>query len=110
MIRPMKGDRMNRLGGLFSWAGFQLFFLSSSGEPLLLCPIVWAGLFLVLLTLVAVEEQNLLRVAGTHTNSLSRWSRAVKRATVHGSENQSRRVKYRSLGMGNDSTFPGTTV
>jgi hypothetical protein len=81
MIRPMKGDRMNRLSVLLYLAGLRLLFLAPPREPLLLRSIVRAGLFLVLLTLVAVEKQNLLRVAGTHIVSLSRWPRAVKRAT-----------------------------
>ena len=82
MIRPMKGDRMNRLGGLFSLARFQLFFLAPSREPLLLAAVMRTRLFLVLLTLVAVEEQNLLRVGGTHTDSFRIWRVVVKRTTV----------------------------
>ena len=73
---------MNRLSVLLDWAGLRLLFLAPSRESLLLRSVVRAGLFLVLLTLVAVEKQNLLRVAGTHTDSLSRWSRAVKRTTI----------------------------
>jgi hypothetical protein len=82
MIRPMKGDRMNRLSVLFGLSGLRGFFLPPSRESLLLRSVVRAGLFLVLLTLVAVEKQNLLRVAGTHTDSLSRWPRAVKASTL----------------------------
>jgi hypothetical protein len=89
MIRPM--NRMNRLGGLFSLARFQLFFLSSSGKPLLLIAVVRTGLFLVLLTLVAVEEQNLLRVGRTHTDSLRIWRVVVKRTTL-----QTRGQQYRT--------------
>lgn len=82
MTRPMKGDRINRLGVLFGLAGLYGFFLAPSGESLLLRSVVRAGLFLVLLTLVAVEEQNLLRVAGTHTLSFRTWRRAVKASTL----------------------------
>lgn len=73
---------MNRLSVLLNWAGLRFLFLAPSREPLLLVAVVRAGLFLVLLTFVAVEKENLLRVAGTHTDSLSRWPRAVKRTTM----------------------------
>lgn len=78
----MKGIRMNRLSGLLSLARFQLFFLAPSGEPLLLVAVVRTGLFLILLTLVAVEEQNLLRVGGTHIDSFRIWRVVVKRTTL----------------------------
>ena len=82
MIHPMKGDRMSRLGGLFSVARLRLLFLAPSREPLFLIAVVRAGLFLVLLTLVAVEEQNLLRVGGTHADSVPIWRVVVKRTTL----------------------------
>jgi hypothetical protein len=73
---------MDRLSVLFGLAGLRLLFLAPSREPLLLVAVVWAGLFLVLLALVAVEKQNLLRVAGTHTDSCGSWRTVVKRTTV----------------------------
>lgn len=63
------------------------FLLTPSGESLLLVAVVRAGLFLVLLTLVTVEKQNLLRVAGTHTDSFRRWRVAVKRITMQSRAN-----------------------
>ena len=78
----MKGDRLNRLSVLLGLAGLRSLFLAPSGESLLLRSVVRAGLFLVLLTLVAVEKENLLRVAGTHTASFRTWPRAVKASTL----------------------------
>jgi len=73
---------MNRLGGLFSLAGFQLFFLAPSREPLLLVAVVRTRLFFVLLTLVAVEEQNLLRIGTSHAASVRGCRVVVKRTTM----------------------------
>lgn len=72
---------MNRLSVLVL-AGLRLLFFAPSREPLFLIAVVRTGLFLVLLTLVAVEEQNLLRVTGTHTDSFRSWPRAVKASTL----------------------------
>ena len=82
MIRPMKGNRMNRLTVQLGWAGLRLLSFAPSGESLPLRSIVLAGLFLVLLTLVTVEKENLLRVAGRHTASVRTWRVAVKRTTM----------------------------
>lgn len=82
MIPMKKGDRMNRLSALLSLGGLRLFFLAPSREPLLLVAVVRAGLFLVLLTLMAVEEQNLLRVWTAHAVSVRGWRVVVKRTTM----------------------------
>jgi hypothetical protein len=49
---------------------------------LLLGLVVRMSLFVVLAALPAEEEQNLLRVAGTHTDSVRSWRVSVKRVTV----------------------------
>jgi len=82
LIHPMNGNRMNRLSVLFGLAGLRSFFLTSSGESLLLRSVVRAGLFLVLLALMAVEKQNLLRLAAANTASFRSWPRAVKGSSL----------------------------
>lgn len=58
------------------------FLFPPSRKPLLLVAVVRAGLFLVPLTLVAVEEQDFLSVGTAHTVSLRSWPRAVKGSTL----------------------------
>jgi hypothetical protein len=73
---------MNRLSLLLGLAGLRLLFFAPSREPLLLIAIMRAGFFFVLLTFVAVEEEDFLRVAGRHTGSFRSWPRAVKGTTL----------------------------
>jgi hypothetical protein len=49
---------------------------------LLLRLIVRVRFFVVVAALATEKEQNLLRVAGTHTDSFRSWRRAVKRTTL----------------------------
>jgi hypothetical protein len=85
---PAMRNQTNRLHVLFGLlvdlARLSCFFFPPSGEPLLLVAVVGTGLFLVSLTLVAVEKENLLRVAGTHIDSFRIWAMAVKRTTMSG--------------------------
>lgn len=78
----MKGDRINRLSGLLSLTLLRPLFLAATREPLLLVAVVQARLFLVPLTLVAIEEQNFLSVGTAHAASLRGWWVVVKRTTM----------------------------
>ncbi len=66
--------------GFGAWRGF--LFLAPSGEPLFLVAVMGAGLFFVLLTLVAVKEQNLLSVGTAHAVSVRGCRVVVKRTTM----------------------------
>jgi|SRR5208282_63182 len=86
-MNPLTGlIRMNRrydgitLGVLLKLGGF--LGLTASVRPLLLRLVVGMRLFVVVATLAAEEEQNLLSVGTTHTDSFRSWWRAVKRTTL----------------------------
>lgn len=71
------------LSGLSGLTGLRgLFSLAPPVRALLLCPIVGAGLFLVLAATMAEEKLNFLSVGTAHVASLRGWSRAVKRSTM----------------------------
>jgi hypothetical protein len=74
------------LGWLLLRSGF-LGFPATVGT-LLLRLIVRVRFLVVVAALATEKEQNLLRVAGTHTDSFRRWRDAVKRTTLtlHGGE------------------------
>jgi hypothetical protein len=105
-IRQLDGIRL----GLLLRDGF--LGLPATVRTLLLRLVMRVRFLVAVAALATDKEQNLLRVAGTHTDSLSTWSRAVKRAGMrgHGSNNQSRETEFSSSGMGNDSTLPFTTA
>lgn len=82
-MNPLSGlSRTNRrydairLGVLLLSSGF--LGLPATVRTLLLCLVMRMGLFVILAAFAAEEKQNFLRVAGTHTDSLGRWRRAVK--------------------------------
>jgi len=83
---PAMRNQTNRLHVLFGLlvdlARLSCLFFPPSGEPLLLVAVVGTGLFLVSLTLVAVEEENLLGVSTAHVASVARCQRAEKRSTM----------------------------
>src|SRR5271166_4141983 len=66
----------------YSGSGF-LGLPATTVGPLLLRLVMRVRFFVVVAALATVEEQNLLRVAGTHTDSFRSWSCAVKRSSVH---------------------------
>jgi hypothetical protein len=86
MIPVMSRVRTNlrydavRLGVLLRRDGF--FRLPATVGTLLLRLVVRVRFLVVVATLATEKEQNLLRVAGTHTDSFRRWRRAVKRSTL----------------------------
>ena len=74
---------MNRLSVLLGLARLnRRFFLAPSREPAFLVAEVRTGFQFVVLTLVAVEVQDFLRVRGTHAPILARCRVVGKRTTL----------------------------
>jgi hypothetical protein len=69
-----------RLGALLRLSGF--LGLPSPVGTLLLRLVMGVRFLVVVATLAAEEEENLLRVTAAHIASLSSWPRAVKRTTL----------------------------
>ena len=90
MIAAMGQIRTNlryyavRLGVLLRLGGF--LGLPATVRTLLLRLVVRVRFFVVVAALPTEKEQNLLRVAGTHTDSFCRWPRAVKLAGAGGQD------------------------
>jgi hypothetical protein len=86
MIPAMSRIRTNlrydalRLGVLLRVSSF--LGLPASVRALLLRLVMRVRFFVVVAALATEKEQNLLRVAGTHTDSFRRWRVAVKRTTM----------------------------
>jgi len=68
------------LGLLLLHSGF--LGLSTTIRTLLLCLVMRVRFLVIVAALATEKEQNLLRVAGTHTDSFRRWPCAVKRTTM----------------------------
>jgi len=73
---------MSRLGGGRAGRLGYRFLFPPSREPAFLVAVVRAGFQFVVLTGVAVEEQDRLGVFGSHAASLRRWRVVVKRSTM----------------------------
>jgi hypothetical protein len=86
MIPAMSRIRTNlrydalRLGVLLRLSVF--LGLPPTVGTLLLRLVVRVRFFVVVAALATEKEQNLLRVAGTHTDSFRRWRAVVKRTTM----------------------------
>ena len=86
MIPAMGQNRTNLrydalgLGVLFDGSGF--FGLPATVGTLLLRFVVRVRFLVVVAALATEKEQNLLRVARTHTDSFRSWRRVVKRTTM----------------------------
>jgi hypothetical protein len=68
------------LGVLLRLSGF--FGLPATVRTLLLRLVMRVRFLVVVAAFPTEKEQNLLRVAGTHTDSLRRWRMFVKRTTL----------------------------